>query len=96
VLGSIGAAIYRSSMAEKAPPDLPAETLERARDTLGGALDVAAKLPVPQAEELVVLARDAFALGYQATLAAAVVLSLLAAAMAARLLRGIRTAGQGH
>jgi DHA2 family multidrug resistance protein-like MFS transporter len=96
VLGSVGAAIYRADMVEHAPPGLPAETLERARDTLGGALDVAQSLPLPQAEELVLLARDAFAAGYQATLGLALVLSLLAAAMAARLLRGIRTAGQAH
>jgi DHA2 family multidrug resistance protein-like MFS transporter len=96
VLGSIGAAIYRASMSKNAPPDLPTEAVERARDTLGGALDVARSLPSPQAEDLVALARDAFAASYQATLAVALVLSLIAAVMAARVLRGIRTAGQAH
>jgi len=96
VLGSIGAAIYRLSMAERAPPDLPPEAIERARDTLGGALDVAGTLPPAQVAELVELARSAFSVSYQATLAVALVLSLVAAAMAARLLRGVRTSGQAH
>jgi len=96
VLGSIGTAIYRAGMATHAPPDLPAEALQRARDTLGGALDIARSLPPSQAEELVALARAAFSTGYQATLGVALALSLIAAAMAARLLRGIGTSGQAH
>ena len=38
LLGSIGAALYRRSMADAVPPGVPPEAAEAARGTLGGAL----------------------------------------------------------
>ena len=96
VLGTLGAAFYRTQMAVHVPPDLPADAVARARDSFGAALDIALTLPPAQAEELARLARDAFAVSYAATLSAALVLSIVAAAMAARLLRGVRSGSKAH
>jgi MFS transporter, DHA2 family, multidrug resistance protein len=60
VIGSIGAAIYRSEMAQHLPAGLPEELALAATDTLGGALGVAAGLPPLQAESVLVPARAAF------------------------------------
>ncbi len=45
ILGSLGAAIYRSELADTIPPEVPADVADAALDTLGGALAIAATLP---------------------------------------------------
>jgi DHA2 family multidrug resistance protein-like MFS transporter len=45
ILGSIGVAVYRNRLADALPAGLPAEAAAAARDTLGGAMGVAAQLP---------------------------------------------------
>ncbi|MEU3336229.1 MFS transporter [Streptomyces sp. NPDC006668] len=77
VLGSIGTAIYRH--------DIPASTPDAARETLGGALAVADRVP-----GLATAAREAFTNGMQGAAIAGAVLLAGAAALAARALRGIR------
>ncbi|MFJ9120791.1 MFS transporter [Streptomyces sp. NPDC102394] len=76
VLGSIGTAIYRH--------DIPATAPATARETLGGALAVADRIP-----GLATTAREAFTSGMQGAAIAGAVLLLGAAALAARTLRGI-------
>ncbi|MBO4254738.1 MFS transporter [Streptomyces griseorubiginosus] len=77
VLGSIGTAIYRH--------DIPASAPDAARETLGGALALADRVP-----GLATVAREAFTNGMQGAAIAGAVLLAGAAALAARALRGIR------
>ncbi|MFE0520161.1 MFS transporter [Streptomyces sp. NPDC058954] len=77
ILGSIGTAIYRH--------DMPASAPDVARETLGGALAVADRVP-----GLAATAREAFTNGMQGAAVAGAVLLAGAAVLAARTLRGIR------
>jgi MFS transporter, DHA2 family, multidrug resistance protein len=71
VLGSIGTAVYRHEMPATAPAG--------ARETLGGALATAARLPGPAGESLTRAAREAFTSGMQgAAIAGAALLALAA------------------
>ncbi len=63
--GSLGVAIYRGSVVDQIPASVPVETAAAARDTLGGALEVAAGLPQQVAASLVEAAGNAFTLGLQ-------------------------------
>jgi DHA2 family multidrug resistance protein-like MFS transporter len=83
-LGSVGTAVYRGVMAEAVPAGVPAEAVETARATLGGALAVAERLPGPLGVDLVARAREAFAQGLELTAAisaAVVVVTAIAAAV---------------
>ncbi|WP_225837839.1 MFS transporter [Streptomyces sp. NK08204] len=80
VLGSIGTAVYRHEMPSSAP--------STARETLGGALATAARLPGRTGEPLLATAREAFTTGmHGAAIAGAAVLAV-AALGAAVTLRG--------
>ncbi|MEV7032163.1 MFS transporter [Streptomyces sp. NPDC093272] len=81
LLGSIGTAVYRHEM----PATAPAE----ARETLGGALAAAGRLPGPAGETLLRTAREAFTGGMQGAAIAGAVLLVLAAAGAGMTLRRI-------
>jgi DHA2 family multidrug resistance protein-like MFS transporter len=61
VFGSVGTAVYRDSIA--VPASVPAEAAASANDSMAGALDAAAHLPGPVADDLLATARDAFADG---------------------------------
>lgn len=82
VLGSVGTAVYHHEMPASAP--------DAARETLGGALSVAARLPGSAGEALATAAREAFTDGMRGASIAGAVLLLAAALPAARALRGIR------
>src|SRR6266508_171552 len=45
ILGSIGVAVYRGELADTLPAGVPSQAAAVARDTLGGAVGVAARLP---------------------------------------------------
>ncbi|AYN39259.1 MFS transporter [Streptomyces dangxiongensis] len=79
VLGSIGTAVYRHAMPETAPAE--------ARETLGGALTAAARLPGRPGASLLAAAREAFTSGMQGVAVAGAVLLALAAVGAALTLR---------
>ncbi|WP_217547575.1 MFS transporter [Streptomyces sp. GbtcB6] len=79
VLGSIGTAVYRHEMATTAPA--------QARETLGGALATAGRLPGPAGEALTRSAREAFTSGMQGAAIAGAALLALAAVGAAVTLR---------
>ncbi|MFJ8008070.1 MFS transporter [Streptomyces fagopyri] len=90
VLGSIGTAVYRHGI----PSDAP----DAARETLGGALSVAHRLPGDTGAALVRTAREAFTDGMHAAAVAGAVLLLGAAVLASVTLRRVRVregAGQG-
>jgi DHA2 family multidrug resistance protein-like MFS transporter len=63
IFGSIGVAIYRSGIAEGLPEGVPAEAAAVARDTLGGAVEIARQLPDRLGAPLLDAARDAFIQG---------------------------------
>ncbi len=65
VLGSIGTAVYRSEVARAATHGIRSDWIDAARDTLGGALAVAGKLPGDVGAELVRAAREAFASSFR-------------------------------
>jgi MFS transporter, DHA2 family, multidrug resistance protein len=56
-------AIYRSGIAEGIPADLPATAASIARDTLGGAVQVASQLPDRLGAPLLEAAQDSFIQG---------------------------------
>lgn len=94
--GSLGVALYRGRIETSLPPELPEAMANVARDTLGGAVEVAASLPVEVGLALVDAARDAFALGFHAAAAASAVASIgLAVAVLALLRRVEPTGGTG-
>jgi DHA2 family multidrug resistance protein-like MFS transporter len=87
VFGTIAAAVYRARMA--VPEGLPAEVGEQARDTLGGAVAVAERLPDPAATALLTAARDAFTGSLQITGMVGAAVVAVTAALAAVLLRPV-------
>jgi DHA2 family multidrug resistance protein-like MFS transporter len=67
ILGSIGVAVYRDRLAEAVPAGVSPEQADVARDTLGGATEVAAQLPDRLGAPLLETAREAFVQGFQVT-----------------------------
>ncbi len=91
VLGSVIAATYRLMMHDV--PDIPgvsADGMEAARGTLSGALAAAQGHAGREADQLLMTARQAFVDAFEITSAIATVCALLAAALAAWLLRGAK------
>ena len=92
VLGSIGIAVYRGIMAHAVPEGVPVEAADAARDTLAGALAVAAELPEQLGAGLASTARDAFGQGFELV---TIIAALLTVALAVLVLRALRNAGTG-
>lgn len=87
ILGSIGAALYRSAMVDAVPPEVPLDSAEAARGTLGGALVAASQLPDQLGTALLGTAREAFTHGLQLTAvvsAATVMVTAILATVALR------------
>ncbi|MEJ3653567.1 MFS transporter [Actinomycetes bacterium KLBMP 9759] len=80
LLGSVGLAVYRVTMAATLPAGLPPEVAAAAGDTVDGAVAAAAGLPPQQAADLLTAAREAFAggVGVVGTIAAVVTAALAA------------------
>ena len=79
VIGSIGTAVYRRDMVNAIPPGVPTEAADAARDTLGSALAVAARLPGEIGSDLADLARAAFTNALHSTaIVSAAILTVLA------------------
>jgi DHA2 family multidrug resistance protein-like MFS transporter len=87
VLGSIGTAVYRGDMAAAIPPGTPPEAAHAVRDTLGGALEVAGRLPEATGAAVLDGARDAFVHGQQVAAAIGAGIALALAAFVTLLLR---------
>jgi DHA2 family multidrug resistance protein-like MFS transporter len=90
ILGSVGTAIYRAAMAGAALDGVPADATRAARDTLGGATAVAARLPAVVGARLLETARGAFASAFQVTLGLCAVVAVLTAVLAVVALGGKR------
>ena len=82
ILGSVSVVIYRAEIAAGLPPNVPAEIARVARDTLGGAVGVAAELPAAGADLLLAVARMAFVDGFHLTSIAAALVAVIAAGVA--------------
>ena len=92
LFGSIGVAAYRGAMADTLPAGLSADAADTARDTLGGAVDVATTLPAQVGHVLLEAANAAFVRGMHigAVISAAGVVALAVVVMTA--LRHVRPA----
>ncbi|MBV9381722.1 MAG: MFS transporter [Streptosporangiaceae bacterium] len=90
VLGSIGAAIYRSGLAASAPARTPRPALGAARDTLGGAVTAVGRLRGHIGTELLEAARTAFTHGLNYAALGAAIAMVLAAILSAVFFRGVR------
>ncbi|MFF7250287.1 MFS transporter [Embleya sp. NPDC008237] len=88
VLGSIGTAIYRTTVTDNAPDGLSSQELDAARDTLGAAVDTAATLPGSSGEALRQVAFDAFTREMRITAVVGATLLTGAALAIGMLLRG--------
>jgi DHA2 family multidrug resistance protein-like MFS transporter len=82
LLGSIGVALYRGGLDPSLLAGLPPEAATAARDTLGGAVGVAAALPAGAADALLTVARAAFTDGMHVAAAISAVIGLGLAAFA--------------
>jgi DHA2 family multidrug resistance protein-like MFS transporter len=95
-MGSVGVAIYRGRLADRLPPDVPAGAAELARDTLGGAVAVAAHLPDRLAAPVLTTAREAFVAGMQLTSAIGAAAGIALAVLVLVVLRHQPPAGAGE
>ncbi|TME13484.1 MAG: MFS transporter [Chloroflexi bacterium] len=93
LLGTVGIVIYRSRLPESLPASIPAAAAAAARDTLGGARDVAAQLPAAQGEALLNAARVAFVAGMQFAAVISVAVAIAVALFALRFLHTIPATG---
>ncbi|HLO31024.1 MAG TPA: MFS transporter [Anaerolineales bacterium] len=89
VLGSLGAAVYRSMMAKISVQGLPLEATETARGTLGGALAVAHQLPNQLSVGLLGAAREAFTQAFETVAVLGAIIALGTAALALIVLRKV-------
>ncbi|MER5494725.1 MFS transporter [Streptomyces sp. NPDC002490] len=92
ILGSVGTAVYRADLTDRVPQGLPPSAVRSAKDTLGGAVEAADRLPGATGAELLTVAREAFAAGLRAASWTAAGLLLLMAAVSLVLLRHARGA----
>ena len=88
--GSIGVAIYRGAIADGILATVPAEASEAARDTLGGAVEVAGDLPAQVGVPLLDAARDAFVQGVHVSAWIAAIGAIALAFVTLRTLRDVR------
>ncbi len=96
ILGSIGVAVYRGELADALPAGVSSEAAAIARDTLGGAVGVAAQLPDAVGTALLDAAREAFVLGLQLIAGLSAVIAVGVAVMATVLLRAVPASAQAE
>jgi MFS transporter, DHA2 family, multidrug resistance protein len=96
ILGSIGAAVYRGDLASTLPAGDPSEAAAIARDTLGGAVGVAAQLPGDTGPALFDAAREAFIRGMQLTATLSAVAAACIAVLTMVLLRVVPAPAQAE
>ncbi|MFE9613878.1 MFS transporter [Streptomyces sp. NPDC006012] len=93
IIGSIGAATYRSGVADKLPGALPDEARSAAKQNLDGAVAAAQDLPARVGGELLRAAREAFTTGLNVAAATAAVIAAVSAVVAAVALRHVPPTG---
>jgi DHA2 family multidrug resistance protein-like MFS transporter len=90
ILGSIGTAVYRAEMADSLPAGVPPAMAEAARETLGGAVALAGRMPEALGATLIGTARDAFTQSFEVVAAVCASLLVALAIVAAVTLRRVR------
>jgi DHA2 family multidrug resistance protein-like MFS transporter len=93
ILGSVGVAVYRRELADL-PAEVPSQAAAIARETLGGAVDVAARLPGEAGAALLAAAREAFIQGLQLTAGLSAAIAVGMAVVATVLLRDVPASSQ--
>ncbi|MGW6502859.1 MFS transporter [Nonomuraea angiospora] len=93
VIGSIGAAVYRSRISGELPGGLPPEAVAAGGDSLDGAVSAARGLPGELAAQILAPAREAFAGGLNVAAGIAAVIAGGAAILALLRLRHIPPSG---
>jgi MFS transporter, DHA2 family, multidrug resistance protein len=96
VLGSIGAAVYRGSLAAALPGSVPAGATRAAGDTLGGAVAAAGRLDAAGGAALRAAAHDAFIAGARIAAFVSAIVVVVFTALAAWLLRGSTAPASGE
>jgi DHA2 family multidrug resistance protein-like MFS transporter len=96
ILGTIGTAIYRNQVTEDLPAGVPPEQADAAQQTLGGAVVVAEDLPGRLADNVLVVAQEAFTLGFQVSALLSAVIAAATAVLAAFLLRDCEARPEGE
>ena len=94
ILGSVGVAIYRSEVGSDLPASVPPAAAEAARDTLGGAVAVAAELPAEVGAVVLNVAQEAFVAGMHLTSGIATVIAFGLALLTVVALRNQRLGGE--
>lgn len=89
ILGSLGTAIYRSTLGSELTADLPQQAARAAMDTLGGAAAAASRLPEPVGDMLLASAQGAFTSGLRVTAAVSAVIAVVVAVPAFLTLRRV-------
>ncbi|MEU0488480.1 MFS transporter [Nocardiopsis sp. NPDC006139] len=95
VLGSIGAAVYRTSMEGALPPGLSAGAAQDAGATIGGAVAASELLTGPQAAAVLQAAQEAFADSMRTAALAGAVALAAGSVLAVALLRRVRPTAHG-
>ncbi len=90
VLGTIGTAVYRRQVGDGIPASVPADAVEPARDTLGGAVAASEGLAEGAAAQLLAAAREAFTNGFQVVAFVSAVVAVVSAIGVALFLRDVR------
>jgi DHA2 family multidrug resistance protein-like MFS transporter len=96
ILGSIGAAVYRGELGAGLPAGISVEAAEAARDTLGGAVSVAAQMPDQVGAALLDVARGAFVSGLHLVAGISAVVAIGAAVVAVVAFRGVSPNAQSE
>jgi MFS transporter, DHA2 family, multidrug resistance protein len=96
ILGSVGVAVYRGQLATSLPAGIPDQAAAVARDTLGGAVGVAAQLPGEAGAALLAVAREAFVGGMQLTVTLSAAVAVGVAVMATVLLREVPASAEAE
>jgi MFS transporter, DHA2 family, multidrug resistance protein len=96
IFGSIGVAIYRGAMAGDVPAGVPLEAAQTARDTLGGAIEVAGQVPGQLGAALIDAAREAFTAGLHVAATISAIGSIGIAVLVMTLLRHVRTGSEAE
>jgi len=96
IIGSIGTAVYRGDVARTLPGGISRDGAEAARDTLGSAIEVAARLPEQLASQVITVARAAFTHALQTVAVTGIVIVVALAIMVAVALRDVKSRAGTH
>ncbi|WP_219508702.1 MFS transporter [Nonomuraea ceibae] len=87
VMGSVGTAVYQSSLSGGLPAGVPAEAARTAQESIAGAYTAVEQVTGPVAAQLLTAAREAFTSAMNSTAVASAVVALVLATVAAVALR---------